>query len=392
MRRIIWIGLVVALCGTAPAAMADTVKVGLIISASGSFASWGTQNIGGIKAYQEQHGTKVDGNEIEVILRDDGGPDPSRAKQLAEELVLRDKVQFLAGFVFSPNAMAVSDIITEAKIPTIIVNAGTGIVTRKSPYFVRVSFTLPQISSPLGTWAATRGKIKTVVSVVADYVSGIDSADAFAKTFTANGGKVIETIRVPISVTDFAPYYERVLAEKPDAMFVFGPGGPNSLAMIEDWSKRLKPAGIAVIGGGQLQQIDLNKLGDAALGVVTTTHYVENTDNALNNALRATWAKDHPGTETVPDIATVASYDAMELIYRAVAKFGPHVTGDQAIGFYKGMKVASPRGEFMIDPKTRDIIQDIYITRVEKRDGVYRNAMFDVIKDVKDPWKEEHPE
>jgi branched-chain amino acid transport system substrate-binding protein len=393
MKRLIGIAAFGAMAVWAGTAAADTVKVGLIMPFSGSYAIWGSETKGGIDVYQQLHGKSVNGHEIEIVLRDEGGIDPARSRQLAEELVLRDKVKFLTGFVFSPDAMAVADIITEAKVPTIITNAATAVIVRKSPYFVRVSFTLPQVSAPLGTWAAAHG-IKSVVSVIADYVAGTDSNDAFVKTFTAGGGKVLETIKYPTTVADISPYYERVLQDKPDAIYVFGTGGTNSLMMVRTWATRLRPAGIGFIGAQQVQQTDLPKIGDAALGLVSTTHYAEHGDNPVNNALWAQWGKDFgTGTDApVPDISTCAVYDSMELIYRAVAKFGPDVTGDQAIGFFKGLTIPSPRGHITIDPKTRDVIQNIYIQKVEKRDGILVNVPFDVVKDVKDPWKEEHPE
>jgi len=373
-------------------AMADTVKVGLIMPFSGEFAAWGEETKGGVEAYQGLHGKSVNGHQIEILMRDEGGINPARSKQLTTELILRDHVKFLTGFVFSPDALAVADIITQAKVPTIITNAATGFIPRKSPYFVRVSFTLQQESAPLGTWAATHG-IKTAVAVVADYVSGQDSLAGFTKTYTEAGGKLIETIKYPVTTADITPYYERVLLDKPDAVFIFGTGGANTKIMVGTWASRLKPAGIRFIGPLQLQQTDLASIGDGAIGVVQTTHYPESVDNPENKALWAEWYKLYGKQPAdVPNMATVSAYDAIDLIYKAVAKFGPDVTGDQAIGFFKGMTVASPRGPFTIDPKTRDIIQDIYVAKTEKVGGELRNVVIGVIKDVKDPWKEAHPE
>lgn len=392
MKRLVGIGIAGIAVAWAGIASAETVKVGLIMPFSGSYTEWGTQTKGGVEAYQKLHGTSVNGTNIEIVYRDEGGIDPARSKQLATELILRDRVQFLTGFVFSPDALSVADIITQAKMPTIITNAATGFIVRKSPYYVRVSFTLPQESAPLGKWAAAHG-VKTVVSVVADYVSGKDSNDAFIKTFTAGGGKVLETIKYPTTVADITPYYERVIQDKPDAIYVFGTGGTNSVMMVKSWGARLKPLHIGFLGALQIEQTDLPTIGDAALGLVSSTHYPEHADNPVNKALWTQWFKDEPPSSTsVPNIATCSAFDAMELIYRAVAKFGPHVTGDQAIGFYKGITIDSPRGHITIDPKTRDIIQNIYIQRVERKDGKLVNVPFDVIKDVKDPWKEEHPE
>lgn len=392
MKRLIGLGIVGVAALWAGAVSAETVKVGLIIPFSGSYAQWGTETKAGVRIYQELHGTKVNGNDIEIVFRDEGGIDPARSKQLATELILRDHVQFLTGFTFSPDALSVADIITQAKMPTIITNAATGFIVRKSPYYVRVSFTLQQESSPLGTWAAKNG-IKTVDSVIADYISGKDSEAGFEKSYTAGGGKILQVIRYPTTVADITPYYERVLQDKPQSIQVFGTGGTNSLMMIKTWAARLRPQGIGFIGALQIQESDLQSIGDAAIGLVSTTHYPEHADNPINKALWAQWFKDFgPNPANVPDISTCSVYDAMELIYRAVAKFGPHVTGDQAIGFYKGMTIGSPRGHITIDPKTRDVIQDIYVQRVEKKNGRLINVPFDVVKDVKDPWKEANPE
>lgn len=392
MKRALSIGVAGIALIWAGTVSAETVKVGLIIPFSGSYAQWGAETKGGVQVYQELHGKSVNGNDIEIVMRDEGGIDPARAKQLATELILRDHVQFLTGFTFSPDALAVADIITQAKMPTIITNAATGFIVRKSPYYVRVSFTLQQESSPLGTWAARSG-IKTVDSVTADYISGKDSEAGFVKTYTAGGGKILQEIKYPTTVADITPYYERVLQDKPQVIQVFGTGGTNSLMMVKTWAARLRPAGIGFIGALQIQESDLPSIGEAALGLVSTTHYVEHGDNPLNNALRAQWFKDFGAdTQLVPDIATCAVYDSMELIYRAVAKFGPHVTGDQAIAFYKGLTIPSPRGSITIDPKTRDVIQNIYVQKVENVNGKLQNVPFDVVKDVKDPWKEANPE
>ncbi len=392
MKRALSIGIAGIALIWAGAASAETVKVGLIIPFSGSYAQWGAETKGGVQVYQELHGKSVNGNEIEIVMRDEGGIDPARSKQLATELILRDHVQFLTGFTFSPDALSVADIITQAKMPTIITNAATGFIVRKSPYYVRVSFTLQQESAPLGTWAARSG-IKTVDSVTADYISGKDSEAGFLKTYTAGGGKILQEIKYPTTVADITPYYERVLQDKPQVIQVFGTGGTNSLMMVKTWAARLRPAGIGFIGALQIQESDLPSIGDAALGLVSTTHYVEHSNNPLNNALRAQWFKDFGAdSQLVPDIATCAVYDSMELIYRAVAKFGPHVTGDQAIGFYKGLTIPSPRGSITIDPKTRDVIQNIYVQKVENVNGKMQNVPFDVVKDVKDPWKEANPE
>ncbi len=362
---------------------ADTVKVGIVASFSGPFARWGEQFQQAIRVYQKQHGTSVDGNPIELIYRDDGGPDPVRAKQLTTQLIVRDKVQFLSGYVFTPNALAIADVVTDSKTPTILMNTPTAIVVGKSPYFVRDSHTLPQVSVPIAQWAAKQG-VKRVVTAVSDYAAGYDSEAAFSAAFEQAGGKVLESIHIPLSTTDFSPYFERILQDKPQALFIFGPGGPPSINMVNAWASRLKPAGIQLLCTAEVQQIDLPRFGPAALDVVSSFHYTETLDNPLNKALHADLTEMF-GKDAMPDLASVAAYDAMELIYRAVAKFGPHVTGDQAIGLWRGMKLDSPRGPIEIDPDTRDIVQNIYFRKVEERDGKLVNINFDMVPMMRPP-------
>ena len=387
MNFLVGIGAAIAILSAAQIASADTVKVGLIMSASGGFARWGEQTTGAIKIYQDQHGKSVNGHDIEILLRDDGGPDPSRAKQLAEELILRDKINILAGFAFTPNAMAVADLITEAKMPTIITNAATVAILAKSPYYVRLSYTLPQVTTPEAEWALKAG-IKKVATMVADYGPGLDAEGAFIARFKAGGGTIVESIRVPLSTTDFSPFFERVLNDKPDAMFMFGPGGPSSLGMIQTWASRLKPAGIQLLLTGEMQQIDMPKMGPAALGVVSAYMYTENDPNPINKALWDAWRKDHAPKDSVPDIATVEAYDMMQLVYATVAKFGSSWDSDQVMAYWKGFKIASPRGPILIDPDSRDVVQNIYMRKVQDRDGTLVNVNFDQFDMVRYPAKD----
>ena len=392
MRKLLSITTLGVVVGWTASVAAETIKVGVIAPFSGEYTQWGTETKGGIEVYQKIHGTSVNGNQIEVILRDEGGLNPARSKQLTTELLLRDQVKFLAGYVFSPDALAIAEVITQAKVPTIITNAATGYITQKSPYFVRVSFTLQQQSAALGTWAAKHG-YKKVDAVVADYLAGEDSYDGFQKTYQAGGGTIVQLIKYPVTVADITPFYARVLQDKPDAVEVFGTGGANTKIMVGTWAERLKPAGIDFIGPLQLQQTDLPVIGEGAVGAIQTAHYAESADNPVNKQLWAEWEKLYGNDPAnLPNFAAVAAFDAMDLIYRAVAKFGPGGSGDAAINLYKGMKVDSPRGPFTIDPKTRDIIQNIYVTKTEMVDGQLKNVIIDTVKDVKDPWKEEHPE
>lgn len=384
-----WCLMTLAACVSGMAG-AETVKVGVIGTFSGPFARWGEQFRQAIAVYQKQHGTSVNGHQIEVILRDDGGPDPARARQLAEELILRDKVQFLGGFVFTPNALAVAELVTESKTPTVIFNAATAIITRKSPYFLRVSQTIPQVAYPIGQWAAKNG-IKTAVTAVSDYGPGYDAEEYFSKAFKAGGGRIMESVRIPLATADFSPFFERLRLQKPDALFIFGPGGPPTVGMINTWANRLKPAGIKLLGTAETQEIDLPKIGPAALGVVSSFHYTETVDNSLNKAL---W-KDLTemfGKDTVPDLASAQAYDGMHVIYQTVARLGPRFNSDEAMKFMSSLAFDSPRGPIRIDPKTRDVVQNVYLRKVERRGGKLVNVNFETIPMVRDPWKDDHPE
>jgi branched-chain amino acid transport system substrate-binding protein len=390
MQPRIWSILALCLLAIACQQQSETVKVGVIQTFSGPFARWGEQTKQAIEVFQKQNGKSVNGNEIQIIYRDDGGADPARARQLAEELVLQEKVQFLAGFAFTPNALSVADLVNEAKVPTLIWNAATGVVTRRSPYFVRTSFTLPQDTAPLAAWAPKNGILR-VVTLVTDYAPGIDAESAFIRVFKAAGGEVLESIRVPLSTTDFAPFFERVLVQKPDALFMFGPGGPSSVNMINTWAARLKPQNIQLMVTTETQEIDLAKIGAAALGAIGSSHYPEGGDNPLNVALR----KDLEGmfgAQAIPDIATVAAYDGMRLIYTAVQKLGPRPKAEDVIATLRGLTLDSPRGSIQIDPATRDIVQNIYLRRVAEQGDRLVNVNFETVPMVKDPWKEWNPE
>lgn len=380
---------ILALGIAAQAAQAEVVKVGIIAPFSGPFARWGEQFTQAIKVFQKHNGTTVKGHTVEVIYRDVGGPDPAKSRQLAEELILREKVQFLGGFAFTPNALAIAELITEAKVPAVLMNAATAVITRRSPYFVRSSFTAPQVAAPIGQWAPKNG-MKKVVVLVSDYGPGHDMEATFIKHFKANGGEVPEAIRVPLATTDFAPFYERVLKHKPDAMFMFGPGGPSSVGMINTWASRLRPAGVKLLVTNETQEIDLPKIGKSAIGVIGSSHYTETVDNPLNNALR----KDLTGLfgpNAVPDTATVSAYDGMKLIYMVIDKLGPRPDALAAVNAMRGAEFASPRGPIRIDPKERDIIQNVYLRRVEERGGRLVNINFATIPMVRDPWKDENP-
>jgi len=389
-KRLIGLSVAGVLLAMTGAAAAETVKVGVLGVFSGGFARWGAQFQQAITVYQKHNGDSVKGNKIEIVYRDVGGPDPAKARQMAEELILREKVQFLAGFAFTPNALAVADLITEAKVPTVIFNAATSVIPRRSPMFVRVSFTLAQDTLPLAQWAA-KNKIKKVVSVVSDYAPGHDGEATFVRVFKEAGGEILDAVRIPLSTTDFAPFFERILQQKPDAIFLFGPGGPSSVGMVNMWAQRLKPAGIQLLTTNETQEIDLSKIGPAALGSIGSSHYTETIDTPLNKKMRGDLEAMF-GRDTVPDTASVSAYDGMHMIYQVVEKLGPRPNPDEAMKLMSNMKFDSPRGPVQIDPATRDIIQNVYLRRVVDNGGRLQNRNFETVPMVKDPWKEWNPE
>jgi branched-chain amino acid transport system substrate-binding protein len=365
----------------------DTIKIGLIAPFSGPFADYGKQMDAGIKAYMKQHGDKVAGKKIEVIVKDTTGPVPEVAKRLAQELVVRDKVDFLAGFGLTPEALAVAPVAEQAKKPMIIMNAATSVITTKSNYIARFSMTLPQISGPMATWAVKNG-IKKVVTLVADYGPGIDAETTFKTFFLGGGGQVMESIRVPLRNPEFAPFIQRIKDAKPEAVFVFLPAGEMGVAFMKGYRERgLAEAGIKVIATGDLTDDHvIQAMGDPVLGVITSFHYSAAHDSPENKAFLKSYAEANPNGGR-PNFMTAAAYDATHAMYEVAKKLNGKIDGDKAMAVLKGMKIASPRGPITIDPATRDVVQTVYIRKVEKVNGELYNIEFDKFADVKDPGK-----
>ena len=366
----------------------DTIKVGVLAEFSGPFADFGQQISNGIKVYMKEHGDTVAGKKIEVIYKDTTGPAPDIAKRLAQELVTRDQVQFMVGFGLTPNAMAVAPVATEAKVPMIIMNAATSIITTKSPYIARVSMTLPQVTAPIAEWAYKNG-IRNVYTLVTDYGPGHDAEATFKKVFTKLGGQITGEARVPLKNPEYAPFLQRVKDAKPDALFVFIPAGEAAVGVMKAYADRgLAKAGIKLIGPGDVtDDTVLEALGDIALGMVTTHHYSAAHDSPENKAYVKAYA-DLNGDKLRPNFMSVGGYDGMAAIYEVVKQLNGVIDGDKAMAILKGMKLNSPRGPIMIDPQTRDIVQTVYVRRVEKVNGKLYNVEFDKFPMVKDPGKE----
>ena len=373
--------------GASGAQAQETIKIGVIAAFSGPFADYGKQMEGGMKAYMKQHGDTVAGKKIELILKDTTGPSPEIAKRLAQELVTRDKVDLLAGFGLTPEALAVAPVAEQAKKPMIVMNAATSIITTKSDYIARVSMTLPQVSAPMATWAV-KNNIKRVVTLVADYGPGIDAETPFKNTLLAGGGQIVESIRVPLRNPEFAPFIQRIKDAKPEAVFVFVPAGEQGVAFMKGYRERgLAEAGIKVIATGDLTDDHvLPAMGDATLGVITSFHYSAAHDSPENKAFLKHFADANPGGGR-PNFMAVAAYDGMAAIYEVANKLGGKIDGDKAMAVLKGMKINSPRGPITIDPQTRDVVQTVYIRKVEKVNGELYNVEFDKFENMKDPAK-----
>ncbi|MFI4888192.1 MAG: ABC transporter substrate-binding protein [Burkholderiales bacterium] len=366
----------------------NTIKVGVIAAFSGPFADYGGQIEAGMKAYMKEHGDTVAGKKVELITRDTKGPAPEVAKRLAQELITRDKVQFLAGFGLTPNAMAVAPVVSEAKVPMIISNAATSSITTKSPYITRVSMTIPQIAEPLAQWALKNG-IKQVYTVVADYGPGIDAETQFTKTFKAGGGQIVGSVRTPLQNPDFSAAIQRVKDAKPQAVFVFLPAGEQGIGFMKGFNERgLREAGIKLIATGDITDDHvLAAMGDPTLGMITAFHYSAAHKSPENAEFLKAYAAANDAKAGAPNFMAAAGYDTMHVIYEVAKKLDGNIDGDKAMAVIKGMKWMSPRGPVTIDSETRDIDQNVYIRKVEKVNGKLENVEFDTIPDVKDPGK-----
>jgi branched-chain amino acid transport system substrate-binding protein len=383
--------LAAALAFAAASASAQTIKIGFITSYSGLNGNLGPYMERAVRLYIKEHQKELpSGVKIELITRDDTGPNPDTARRLAQELVVRDKVNILAGVVFTPNALAIAPIATEAKVPFVIMNAGTAVITTRSPFIVRTSFTLWQSSYPLGEWASK--KFKTAYTLVSDFGPGHDSEEAFSKAFTAAGGKVIDKVRVPLQNPDWAAYMQRVKDAKPDCLMVFIPAGKSATAVMKNFSELgLKEAGIKLIGPGDITtEEELPNMGDVALGVTTVFHWSLVGERPANRQFVADWKKEY-GQNEIPNFLSVGSWDGTALIFEMIKQQKGKLDPERSMEIAKHWKFEqSPRGPISIDPETRDIVQPEYLREVKKLNGQLANVELETLaKAEKDPWKEQ---
>jgi branched-chain amino acid transport system substrate-binding protein len=374
-----------ALLAATAASAQGTIKIGLICPFSGQFADPASQIDNGIKLYVKQHGDTVAGKKIEFIRKDAGGIAPDVAKRLAQELIVRDKVDMLACFALTPNALAVGDVSAQAKKFMVNMNAATSIITTKSPYMVRTSFTVPQVNESLGTWAYKNG-VRRAYTLVSDFSPGHDGEGSFIRAFKEAGGEIIGSARYPVPNMDFTAFLQRAKDTNPDGIYIWVPGGPQPAAIGKAIAERgIDKSKVKVMGQGELTYEDaLKSMGDAGLGLITAFHYDYNHQSAKNKAFVAAYNAEFKRN---PDMFSVGGYDGMHLIYEALKKTKGNTDGEALIAAAKGLKWESPRGPMMIDPETRDVIQDVYIRRVEKVNGALVNVEFDKLTNVKDPFK-----
>ncbi|WOS64878.1 ABC transporter substrate-binding protein [Sinorhizobium fredii] len=384
MKRTILAALAALIIGGV--AQADTIKIGVIGPFSGPFALQGKNFKAGIDAYMALNGSNVGDDDIEIIYRDVPQPDPAQSKALAQELVVKEGVQYLAGFYFTPDAMAVTPLLEQANVPLVIMNAATSAIVTKSPLAVRTSFTLWQTSTPIAKVAKDAG-VSKVISVVSDYGPGVDAENAFKKAFEAAGGEIVEAIRMPLATNDFSPIMQRVKDSGAEGLFAFLPSGPTTLGFVKAFNENgLKDAGIKFFAPGDLtQESDLPALGEAALGIQTTFHYAVSHDSPENKAFveAAGKAIGNPAELSFP---SVGAYDGMHVIYKMIAATGGEQDAQKAVDAVKGLSWTSPRGPVSIDPESRHITQNIYLREVAKaEDGSYYNKEIATFEKQGDP-------
>jgi branched-chain amino acid transport system substrate-binding protein len=384
-RRVLQVAALAAtLFGLPGAALAaDPFKIGLILPLTGPFASTGKQIEAACRLYIAKNGDTVAGRKVELIVKDDTGLAPETTKRIAQEMVVQDKVNVLAGFGLTPLALATAPVATEAKVPMVVMAAATAMIPTRSPFIVRANFTLPQVTAPIAEWAL-KNKIKRVVTMVTDYGPGLDAEKTFQAVFKAGGGEIVESIRTPLRNPDYAPFLQRAKDAKPDALFVFVPSG-EGLAVMKQFDERgLKQAGIRLIGTGDVTDDDLlETMGAPAVGVITSFHYSAAHDSPENKAYVDGMMKANNGMR--PNFHSVGGYDGMHLIYEALKKAGPNANGEQLVEAMKGLKWTSPRGPLSIDPATRQPIQNVYLREVKMVNGKPWNVEFDKVENVKDP-------
>ncbi|HYG89199.1 MAG TPA: ABC transporter substrate-binding protein [Azospirillum sp.] len=375
-----------------PSHAAQTVKVGVILSFSGQGAASVEQMDRAIRLYMKTHEKELGDIKLELIRRDDTGPNPDLARRLAQELITREKVDLLTGFFFTPNINAVAPLANEAKIPVVIMNAATSSTVRLSPYLARTSLTQWQQSYPLGQWAAKQG-IQRAYTAVTDYAPGHDAEQAFSRGFTEAGGKIVGSVRMPLKTPDFTPFLQRIKDEKPEALFIFVPGAKDATAVMKVYSELgLAAAGVRLVAAGDCVPDDeLPNMGDVPTNVITMGFYSSAGKRPQNEAFVASWKSEY-GKDAVPSPFALGAWDGMAAIFHVVKQQNGKIDPERTMQLLKGWRNDdSPRGPVMIDPETRDVVQNMYVRRLERVDGKLANVEIETIPMVKDPWPQFNP-
>jgi branched-chain amino acid transport system substrate-binding protein len=375
-------------------AQAPVVRIGVVNTMSGPNASIGDQMDKAIRLYMQQHEASLAPIRIELIRRDDGGPNPEVARRLTQELITRERVQLLAGYVYTPNAMAVAPLITQARIPTVIMNAGTSVIIRQSQMFARVSFTMWQSAYPMGQWAARQQNVRRAYSLVTDYGPGVDCEQAFTRGFTEGGGQMIGAVRMPLATVDFAPFMQRVRDERPDVLFVFVPAGQAATAIMKAYNDLgLGQAGVRLVGTGDITPDDElpNMTGVPEGQIVTMHHYSAAADRPANRAFVEAWRRAY-GADSTPSFFSVGAWDGMAAIFHIIREQRGAIDPDRTMQLLRGWQnEQSPRGTVRIDPETRDVVQNVYLRRLDRVGGRLANVELETIPMVQDPWVRFNP-
>ncbi len=361
----------------------DVLKVGLVMPLTGVLGPVGKQAVAGARLYLAQHGDMVAGRKIELIVRDDASI-PDNSKRITQELLVSEKVAVLGGGL-TPNVLAIAPLVNESKIATVVMVSGTSVVTERSPYFVRTSWTHAQQASVLASWAAKNGSRRATI-ISSDWAPGHEASGVFAATFAKAGGVVVETLKVPLANPDFAPFLQRARDGNPDTLFIFVPASQAAVLAKQFVERGLDKSGIKLIGPGDIaDDEDLPGMSDAMIGTVTAGFYSVAHPSALNKDYVAAFKLANKNVR--PNFISVSAYDGMHLLYEALKKTGGRTEGAALVAAMKGMSWESPRGPVSIDPETREIVQNIYIRRVEKVGGELYSVEQSTYEAVKDPMK-----
>ncbi len=392
MKIFRWLGLTALALAVGGAAQAETVKIGVVLPFSGANADLGHQIDKAFDLYVKLHAKDIAPHKVEIVKRDEGPPTGAQAKTVATELITNDKVQILTGFVFSPSAIAMAPVLTQAKTPMIVANAGTAWITNLSPYIARLSFSMWHPAYPMGAFAFDKIGCKTAAIAYTDFPPGKDSTDAFRAGFEKAGGKVGLSIPLgsPVQVPDFTPFFQRIKDAKPDCMYVFIPSGAHATGVMKAYGDLgMRAAGVKLIGPMDLiPDNKLQDMGDAAIGTIVMGHYSVDLDNAANTAFKKEWHAAY-GKDSYPDFMSAAGWDTMHAIFDTIKKLDGKVSdGAQVIEAMKGWTTNGPRGQVTIDAETRDIIQDQHAMEViRKADGKLGVRILGTTKAVKDECK-----